>query len=403
MGGGVSTSKSRNQSKAKFDEDKDVDTKDGIQGGSGKDIMISYSHEDMDMMRKVKESLESSGVSVWVDEVGLGAGVDFLSKIGEAIVDAKLFLSLLSGKSVKSKYCKDELALAYVSNKPIFPCALLGRDELSMNMDFGMKLTLAPMKWIMFTDDRNYNTSFDELLTDIRSKLAEINEDSQPAFTATAGHSTKPLKRRTMKRMQSRQFTTEFSDEKREDFWEKYFQGKDKVEWTLFKDKFNEKYGPQLNKIYSTADKDWLMSVLYKLINQDENEFIEVEDYDSFCAGDGEKKTFWERVHEEAVISYTMKEVFSVDSSVRLDAIQNLGKFNSSSVVGALLDLITDKDENVRTIAAISLAKTGSTSNQVTKKLMMLLNDKDRLVRESGCLALGHLKVKQAVPKLVQL
>ena len=34
---------------------------------------------------------------------------------------------------------------------------------------------------------------------------------------------------------------------------------------------------------------------------------------------------------------------------------------------------------------------------------MKCLNDKDRLVREAGCLALGHLKSKQAVPKIVQL
>ena len=40
---------------------------------------------------------------------------------------------------------------------------------------------------------------------------------------------------------------------------------------------------------------------------------------------------------------------------------------------------------------------------QVEKQLMKSLNDKDRLVREAGCLALGHLKSQQAVPKLVQL
>ena len=27
---------------------------------------------------------------MWVDEIGLKAGVDFLSKIGEAIIDAKV-------------------------------------------------------------------------------------------------------------------------------------------------------------------------------------------------------------------------------------------------------------------------------------------------------------------------
>ena len=42
----------------------------------------------------VAEGLQKRGISVWVDEVGLKAGVDFLSKIGQAIIDAKV--SLLS-------------------------------------------------------------------------------------------------------------------------------------------------------------------------------------------------------------------------------------------------------------------------------------------------------------------
>ena len=38
----------------------------------------------------VAEGLQKRGISVWVDEVGLKAGVDFLSKIGQAIIDAKV-------------------------------------------------------------------------------------------------------------------------------------------------------------------------------------------------------------------------------------------------------------------------------------------------------------------------
>ena len=38
----------------------------------------------------VVEGLQKRGISVWVDEVGLKAGVDFLSKIGQAIIDAKV-------------------------------------------------------------------------------------------------------------------------------------------------------------------------------------------------------------------------------------------------------------------------------------------------------------------------
>ena len=45
-----------------------------------------------------------------------------------------------------------------------------------------------------------------------------------------------------------------------------------------------------------------------------------------FCTVDGEFQPFWLRVQDQAVESLTMKEVFSMDSSVRIEAIENLGK-----------------------------------------------------------------------------
>lgn len=79
------------------------------------------------------------------------------------------------------------------------------------------------------------------------------------------------------------------------------------------------------------------------------------------------------------------------------------GKFNSPAVVEALKDLLSDKDNNVRSVAAISLARTGAKSDDVIKSLIKCLNEKDRLVRESACLALGHLRAEAAVNKLVHL
>ena len=34
------------------------------------------------------DALERSGFNVWVDEIGQKAGIDFLNKIGQAIIDA---------------------------------------------------------------------------------------------------------------------------------------------------------------------------------------------------------------------------------------------------------------------------------------------------------------------------
>lgn len=65
--------------------------------------------------------------------------------------------------------------------------------------------------------------------------------------------------------------------------------------------------------------------------------------------------------------------------------------------------MLRDKDNNIRAVAAISLARTGQDDKGTIKQLMKCLNDKDRLVRESACLALGHLKAQEAVPKILHL
>ena len=53
-------------------------------------------------------------------------------------ISFQLFISLLSEKTIESKYCQDELALAYVSNKPIFPVGLAQPQDLFPKMDTGM-------------------------------------------------------------------------------------------------------------------------------------------------------------------------------------------------------------------------------------------------------------------------
>ena len=53
------------------------------------EVMLSYSHSNRIEMTRLKEALESNGFSVWVDNK-LEAGVNFLDKIGQAIVDAKV-------------------------------------------------------------------------------------------------------------------------------------------------------------------------------------------------------------------------------------------------------------------------------------------------------------------------
>ena len=62
----------------------------------------------------------------------------------------QMIIALLSSMAVKSRYCQDELALSYVSNKPIFPVAIQTPSELFPLMDTGMWVHGDVIKWKHF-------------------------------------------------------------------------------------------------------------------------------------------------------------------------------------------------------------------------------------------------------------
>ena len=49
-----------------------------------------------------------------------------------------MIIIILSKNSATSKYCRDELALAYISNKPIIPVSIEDKDDILAAFDFGM-------------------------------------------------------------------------------------------------------------------------------------------------------------------------------------------------------------------------------------------------------------------------
>ncbi|PIK42704.1 hypothetical protein BSL78_20428 [Apostichopus japonicus] len=150
----------------------------------------------------------------------------------------------------------------------------------------------------------------------------------------------------------------------------------------------------------------WIINLIYGEILSLKKTFPK-RLYVSFCGGgaklEGDCDRFYHQVMDYARGKIAMKEIFHMDSTVRLIAINNLGQFQTASVVGVLKSLLTDKDANIRTVAAIAIGKTGTTNQRVIDTLMAKLKDDDRMVREASCLSLGHLKSSQAIPLLVDI
>ncbi|XP_067932665.1 uncharacterized protein [Watersipora subatra] len=400
-----------------------------LKDSQAKDIMISYSHSDKEIMLKLKEALEAHNISVWVDFVGLNAGVDFLNKIGQAIIDSKMFITLLTERTVKSKFCQDELALAYISNKPIFPVSILPQSEIFPKIPTGMKLQLARFEWTQISLD-TLEADVGLLLKKLKACLDDIDGvkdehlDGLPPLSPAGEEG--PLKRkpvlrkrhtrpklynrsnRSLSRCNSIIEQTEDIDALAE-FWDRNFKDQQTVLFDNFEAAFMKDYERQLTMTYGTStDREWFIDILKRELEVEEDGLIHKDKYKEFitedCDGTMKEQPILKCVNDLAVENYTMKEVFNMDSSVRLDAINNLAKFGSVAVVEALLDLLDDQEHDVRASACISLAKSKAGDlDMKIDRLMKCLKDKDRFVRESACIALGYLKANTAVPALLQI
>ena len=79
-----------------------------------RDIFISYSRSDLDVVRRIKEEIEAAtGQECWMDLNSIESGSpQFEEAIVKAIDDCKVFLFMLSESSQNSKYALKELDYA---------------------------------------------------------------------------------------------------------------------------------------------------------------------------------------------------------------------------------------------------------------------------------------------------
>lgn len=89
-----------------------------------KDIFISYSRMDSELVRHIYERLEQSGYKCWLDVDGLFSGVSFKKIIVDAIKQSKLLLFMSSENSNKSRNVVSEVSIAVEYGKKIMPVRL---------------------------------------------------------------------------------------------------------------------------------------------------------------------------------------------------------------------------------------------------------------------------------------
>ena len=88
------------------------------------EVFISYSSQDQDRVVKIADKLRSAGVSIWVDESGIGAATLWSKEIAGAIKSCRVLVLMVTPNSVTSKNVVKEVSLAAEQNKQILPVIL---------------------------------------------------------------------------------------------------------------------------------------------------------------------------------------------------------------------------------------------------------------------------------------
>lgn len=140
------------------------------------DIFISYSREDLALVRQIKREIESSTNShCWMDLNGSDGGVEsgsfnFAKAIVDAIENCKVFLFMLSEKSQNSFYAVRELNYAYGEKDA------LGIHVVIINID-NCRITNKEFKFLLgLVDTISWKdiSQHDKLIKDIISWKATI-------------------------------------------------------------------------------------------------------------------------------------------------------------------------------------------------------------------------------------
>ncbi|XP_048742327.2 uncharacterized protein LOC125655838 [Ostrea edulis] len=374
------------------------------------DVMISYQKNDLEFTRKLAAKFEEQGWRVWFADPDMEHRI-MVNQKGEAILSCKVFVTVITDTSARDIQCQDELALAYISNSSIFPVSLKKFRDIGPTLDGGMKLMLAKINWTFFFKEELYEQNMPALLISMGKVINEKDEAEIGEFDDSTiqfhGMNINVHDRLNVDSDEDEDNEDESSEPGNKsqnvrksdgsmlsyDFWDRAFGDKSEVTWVDFKKKFEVEYKEKIAKTYTEEEWKLFVNLIYKDIFM-LNKSLKKATYNQFCEGnpDADPHRFYHRLAQYAKGYHAMREVFNMDSTLRLITVQKLGEFCFPAVISGLTEMLKDEDPNIRAIATIALAKSGRAQKITVEKIIGMLEDDDRLVRESACLALGYLK-----------
>lgn len=84
-------------------------------------VFISHAEVDRVAREKIRYMLMRQGITVWINRTDIKTGTEFQEEINAGIEEADNIIWMISPASLKSSYCREELAYAQHLNKRIIP------------------------------------------------------------------------------------------------------------------------------------------------------------------------------------------------------------------------------------------------------------------------------------------
>ncbi len=140
-------------------------------------VFICYARDDSELVTRLKDYLLHQGIYIWIDREGLHPGTpDWEEALRTAIRSARAVLFIASPHARSSRYVKDELAIAQMYQRPVYPLWIAGTHWMDA----------APLGWgqSQYIDAREsrYETAIPELVELLNIASSTEAKIPEPSF-----------------------------------------------------------------------------------------------------------------------------------------------------------------------------------------------------------------------------
>jgi len=131
------------------------------------DVFLSYSRKNkQEFVEQFFNALKQSGLNIWIDWENIPVAAPWREEVNTGIENAHTFLMVLSGESLGSKYCRDELDHAIANNKRLI--GVVWKKDFNSDQ---VPKSLSELNWIYFNEPNDFAQEFVKLLAAIETDL----------------------------------------------------------------------------------------------------------------------------------------------------------------------------------------------------------------------------------------